>query len=139
MRGLYQTERYIKTSGMDLRLLELIKYRVSQINGCAFCLDMHSKEALALGESQLRLFSVAAWRECPFYEDTEKAALNFAEALTLTSQADIGDKIYEELRVYFTQREVVILTLTIANSNTWNRLNKTFRVTPGLYEVGQYA
>ncbi len=139
MRGLYQTERYIAGSGLDAKLLELIRFRVSQINHCAFCLDMHAKEALELGETPVRLYSVSAWRECPFYLDHEKAALEFAEALTDISRLDISDELYERLRLYYSVTEVTGLSLAIANINTWNRLNRTMRTVPGNYQVGQFS
>ncbi len=139
MQGVNQTEGYIKSTGFNQRLLELIKYRVSQINGCAFCLDMHHKEAIAMGEEELRLHSLPAWRECPFYSDSERVAFQYAEALTNANQQDISDELYQELTSHYTKDEIVILTLAITNINTWNRINLTFRTTPGYYEVGQYG
>ena len=105
-QGLNITEGYVKSSGVDPKLLELMRYRVSQINGCAFCLDMHSKEALDLGETELRLFSVAAWKECPFYADEERAVLEFAEILTNANQEDVDDEIYDALTLFFTKEQI---------------------------------
>lgn len=136
--GLLKSEFYLKKSPIDHKLLELIKYRVSQINGCAFCLDMHHKEALALGETEQRLHSVSAWRECPYYSEKERAALAFAEALTHVSQRDIDDELYESLTRVFSKEEIADLTLGIAQINSWNRINRAFLTVPGNYKVGQY-
>lgn len=137
--GLNKTEAFLKTSGFDLKLLELIKYRVSQINGCAFCLDMHHKEAIDKGESELRLHSLPAWRECPYFQDYERASLAFAEALTNINLTGISDEIYEELERFYSKQEIATLTMAISSINTWNRINQTFRTVPGNYEVGQFA
>jgi AhpD family alkylhydroperoxidase len=134
--GLMKTGYYLKKSGLDQRLLELLHYRVSQINGCAYCLDMHHKDALHLGETELRLHSLAAWKECPFYTDQERAVLAYAEAVTTGS---VEDEVFEALTHFFSKPEIADLTLAIANVNSWNRLNKAFRSTPGNYQVGQYA
>jgi AhpD family alkylhydroperoxidase len=139
MDGLLKSEYYLKKSGLDLKLIELMKYRVSQINGCAFCLDMHHKEAIHMGETALRIYSLAAWRECPFYSEKERAVFAFAEALTLASQKDITDEVYQNLEKYFTKAEIADLTLAVTQINTWNRLNKVFRPVPGNYVPGQYA
>ena len=136
--GLFKTEMYLKKSGVDLKLQELLKYRVSQINGCAYCLDMHHKEAIALGESEQRLHSLAAWTECPYYSEKERAALAYAEAVTNVHQHGITDTLFTELSQHFTKAEIADLTLAIANINSWNRLNISFRPVPGDYKVGMF-
>jgi AhpD family alkylhydroperoxidase len=136
--GLFKTEMYLKRSGIDLKLQELLKYRVSQINGCAYCLDMHHKEAIALGENEQRLHSLAAWRECPYYSAKERAALAYAEAVTNLHQHGITDALFNELSQHFTKAEIADLTLAIANINSWNRLNISFRPVPGDYKVGMF-
>jgi AhpD family alkylhydroperoxidase len=136
--GLMKSEMYLKKSSLDHKTLELVKYRVSQINGCAFCLDMHHKEAIALGETEQRLHSIAAWRECPYYNEKEKAALAFAEALTHISGRDIDDALYQSLTNVFSKEEIADLTLGIAQINSWNRINRAFHTVPGNYKVGQY-
>ncbi len=139
MEGMNRTEAYVKKSSVDLKLLELVKYRVSQINGCAFCLDMHHKEALHLRETELRLHSLAAWRECPFYSEQERVVLAFAEALTLASTRDIDDELYSSLSAFYSKQEIAVITLAITNINAWNRINKVFRHEPGKYVVGQFG
>lgn len=139
LAGLNRVEGFIKSSGLDLKLLELIKYRVSQINGCAFCLDMHYKEAISLGETALRLYSVSAWKECPYYTDNERAVLAFVELLLNSNHSEVSDEVYKGLRSHYTKQEIAVLTLAISSINTWNWINKTFQTLPGLYEVGQFA
>jgi AhpD family alkylhydroperoxidase len=135
--GLVKTEFYIKKSGLDLKLVELMKYRVSQINGCAYCLDMHHKEAILMGEEELRLHSLAAWKESPYYSDKERTVLAFAEAVTLVDRKEVGDNLYNELSKYFSKEEIADLTVAVAQINSWNRINKTFRTLPGNYRAGQ--
>lgn len=129
--------QYLEQSGLDAKLRELLSYRASQINGCAFCLDMHHKELIHMGEEELRLHSLPAWRECPFYTDKEKAALAFAEAVTNANKTDINDQIFNRLTEFFSDPEIAALTVAITQTNTWNRINKVFRPVPGNYEVGQ--
>lgn len=138
MKGLSNIDYQLKKSGLDLKLIELVKYRVSQINGCAFCLDMHHKEIIEMGEEELRLHSLPAWRECPFYSDKERAVLAFAEAVTETSNKEIGDDIFDPLKKIFSKQEIAALTIVVTQINTWNRVNKVFRTTPGNYTVGQF-
>jgi len=133
--GLMKTGGYLKKSGLDQKLLTLVDYRVSQINGCAYCLDMHHKDAIHLGETELRLHSLAAWKECPYYTEQERAVLAYAEAVTTGS---VEDDVFEALTPFFSKPQIADLTLAIANINSWNRLNKAFRSTPGNYQVGQY-
>lgn len=127
---------YIRRSGLDPALVELIDFHVSTINGCAYCLDMHFKDAIARGESEQRLYSVAAWRDCPYYSDKERAALAYAEAVTANS---VEDEVFDALTEFFSKKEIADLTLAVATINTWNRLNRAFRTVPGGYKVGQYA
>lgn len=131
--GIIKTELYIKRSGFDLKLIELLKYRISQMNKCGYCLDMHHKEALALGESELRLHTLIAYKECPYFEDYEKAALEFAENLTLAHQKEIDDRLYDLLQQHFSIEQISILTLVITQINAWNRINKTIGAVPGSY------
>jgi AhpD family alkylhydroperoxidase len=128
-------EGYVrKSSKLEHSLLELIKMRASQINGCAYCLDMHSKDARANGESEQRLYALNAWRETPFFTDRERAALAWTEAVTLVSQDHVPDSVYEEARQRFTEEELVNLTLAITTINAWNRLSISFRAVPGEYQ-----
>jgi AhpD family alkylhydroperoxidase len=131
--GLIKTELYLKKSGLDLKLIELVKYRVSQMNKCGYCLDMHHQEALALGESELRLHTLIAYKECPYFEDHEKLALEFAENLTLTSETEVDDLLYARLKKYYSEEQIVMLTLVITQINAWNRINKTVGAVPGSY------
>lgn len=137
--GLYQSvygiENYLNTKSFDHGLLELMRYRVSQINGCLYCLDMHSKEAKASGETDLRLFSVSAWREADYYTEKERLVLDMAEKLTHVSTQKITDEDYERLQKHFSLDEIADLTLAIAQCNTWNRLMDSFRFEPGNYVV----
>ncbi len=137
--GLFQSEHYLKDAGLDPILTNLLCYRVSQINGCAYCLDMHFKEAIHAGETEQRLYSVSAWRECPYYSDNERAALAYAEAVTNVNQGPVTDAIFEPLTKFFSKAEIADLTLAIVQINTWNRLNIAFASMPGDYQVGQFA
>lgn len=131
-------EGYLHGCGLDSRLLHLIKTRASQINGCAHCLDMHTKDARAEGETEQRLYALDAWRETPFFDERERAALEWTEAVTLVAQTHIPDEVYERVRQHFSEQELIDLTLAIANINTWNRLNVAFRTVPGHYRPGMY-
>jgi AhpD family alkylhydroperoxidase len=134
LRGLYNLEAFLATSGLETSLLLLIKFRVSQINGCAYCLDMHSKDLRALGETEQRLYLLNAWREAPFFTDRERAALAWAESVTLVAETHVSDSDYEDARKQFSEVELANLTLAIVTINTWNRLSIAFRVTPGTYQ-----
>ena len=138
MDCLMKTGAYIRSTNLDRKLTTLIEYRVSQINSCAFCLDMHHKEAIHMGESESRLHGLAAWREFDYYTDKERAALAFAEVLTNANHQDVDEQTYAALEAVFTKEEIIHLTLEITMINTWNRLNKTFKTKPGYYKVGQY-
>ena len=132
-------ETYIrKASRLEPSLLELVRMRTSQINGCAFCLDMHSKDARAGGESEQRLYALDAWRETPFFTDRERAALAWTEAVTKVSEGHVADSVYEEVRQRFSEEELVNLTLAIVSINGWNRLCISFRVVPGEYQPGMF-
>ena len=136
--GAYQAmlgiEAYVRASGLEPALLELIKTRVSQINGCASCLDMHTKEARAGGETEQRLYLLAAWREAPIYSERERAALAWAEALTQISTNEVRDELYEEVRRHFDEKAIVDLSLAIIGINGWNRLAIPFRTVAGNYK-----
>ena len=132
-------EAYVRHSGLDHGLLELVKTRVSQINGCAFCIDMHTKDARARGETEQRLYALAAWRETPFYSTRERAALAWAEALTRIAHGGVSDTLREEALRSFSEKELVDLTLAIIAINGWNRLAIPFRTPAGSYQVGQFG
>lgn len=134
-----QVESYVQKSGLDVKLQKLLKYRISQINHCAFCLDMHYKEAIHYGEDPLRLYSIAAWRECPYYSDKERAALELAEALTDLPHNHVDDELFEKTKQFFSKQEISLLTLAIAQINTWNRLQQVVRTKPGEYKVRKQA
>lgn len=134
VQAMYKLEKYVMESGLEHPLLELIKTRVSQINGCAFCIDMHTKDARAAGETEQRLYALNAWRETPFYTDRERAALAWAEVVTNISQTHASDEEYEAVRAQFNEEEVVKLTLGIIAINGWNRLSIAFRTEPGTYQ-----
>jgi AhpD family alkylhydroperoxidase len=134
VKAMYGLGTYLAQSGLEEPLLDLLYFRVSQINGCAFCLDMHSKDLRALGETEQRLYLLDAWRESPFYSERERAALAWAEAVTLLNAKDVPDEVYEQARGQFSEVELVNLTLAVATINSWNRLNIAFRITPGSYQ-----
>ncbi len=136
MEVLMKPGYYIHQSGLDPKLIELMNFRVSTINGCAYCLDMHFKDAVAMGESEQRLYSLAAWRECPYYSDKERAVLDYAEAVTANH---VEDAVFDALTAFFSKKEIADLTVAITAINTWNRLNRAFKTVPGGYKVGQYA
>ncbi|MDP4283685.1 MAG: carboxymuconolactone decarboxylase family protein [Bacteroidota bacterium] len=128
-------EQYVNKSSLDKKLLELLRFRVSQINSCAYCLDMHFKEAMHAGEDAKRLYSLSAWRETPYYSLKEQAALAFAETLTRLPADEKSDHIHHELLQYFSKEEIAFLTLAIAQINSWNRLTRSFGTIPGNYKV----
>ncbi len=123
-------ERYLSRSKLDRRLLHLVKMRASQINGCAYCLDLHSREALRAGESPRRLFQLSAWEESPDFTSRERSALRWTEAMTLVHETHVPDSVYREARQSFTEKELADLSLAIVAINGWNRLNIGFRVAP---------
>jgi AhpD family alkylhydroperoxidase len=132
-------QRQVEASGLEHSTLELVKIRASQINGCAYCLDMHSKDARANGESEQRLHGLAAWREAPYYSARERAALDWTEALTLVSETHVPDDVYERVREQFTEDELMHLSLAVVAINGWNRLNVAARTVPGGYVAGSLA
>jgi AhpD family alkylhydroperoxidase len=127
-------EKYLEECGIEESLLHLIRMRASQINGCAYCLDMHSKDLRAIGETEQRLYSLDAWRECPYYTERERAALAWTEAVTLITQGHVPDAVYEEAKKQFTERELSDLTVAVAAINAWNRLAIPSRMVPGAYQ-----
>ena len=131
-------ERHLHGSGLGSRLQHLVKTRASQINGCAYCLDMHTKDARAEGESEQRLYALDAWRETPFFDQRERAALEWTEAVTRVAETHVPDDVYEQVRQHFTEEELIDLTLAVININAWNRLNIAFRTVPGDYKPGMY-
>ena len=137
--AMLKLEAYVLRSGLERPLLELIKMRVSQINGCAFCLDMHSKDARAAGETEQRLYLLNAWEESPFYTERERAALLWAETLTRVSENHAPDHIYDEVHKQFNDAEMVALSMAIVAINGWNRLAIGFRADAGTYQPPQHA
>jgi AhpD family alkylhydroperoxidase len=138
-KSLYALEKYIANSGLDHKLIHLLKMRASQINGCAYCIDMHSKDARALGETEQRLYELNAWRETPFYTDRERAALEWTESLTLVSQTHVPDEVYESVKKHFSEKEIVDLSILVSVINVWNRLAISARTQPGTYKAQQAA
>lgn len=138
-RAIAGLERYVHGCGLEASLLELVKMRASQINGCAFCLDMHSKDARAAGETEQRLYLLNAWREAPLYTERERAALAWTEAVTLISTNQVQDEVYEEARRQFSEQELVNLSMAVIAINSWNRLAISFRSEVGTYQPGTAA
>src|ERR1051325_2566025 len=138
-RAMFGLERYVRGCGLEASLLELVKMRASQINGCAFCLDMHSRHARAAGETEQRLYLLSAWREAPFYTDRERAALAWTEALTLVADGHVPDEVYDEARKQFTEEELANLTFALVAITAANRLNIAFRTVPGSHQVRRRA
>jgi AhpD family alkylhydroperoxidase len=136
IRGLYAVETYLAGCSLERSLRELVKIRASQINGCAFCIDMHTKDARAAGETEQRIYALNAWRETPFYTDRERAALAWVEAVTELNKG-VPDELFEEARGQFSEKEIVELTWAIAAINAWNRLAISFRSVPGSYQPRQ--
>jgi len=127
-------EKAVRGSGLEPSLLELVKTRASQMNGCAFCIDMHTKDARAAGETEQRLYALPAWRETPFFTPRERAALAWTEAITNVQPGHASDEEYEAARKHFDETELVRLTVAIAQINTWNRIAIAFRAEPGTYQ-----
>jgi len=135
MNALGVLHSYVRHCGLDHKLLELVKLRASQMNGCASCMDMHTKELRAAGEEEQRLYLLGAWRECPFYSERERAALSWTEALTMLPGREVADSVFEEACLHFNEEELVNLTLAIVAINGANRVNMAFRTVPGSYKV----
>jgi AhpD family alkylhydroperoxidase len=127
-------EHYVRSSGLEPSLLELVKLRASQINGCGYCLDMHSKDARAQGETEQRIYVLSAWREAPFYTARERAALAWTEALTKIADTEITDTLYDSARAQFSEKELVDLTMAVITINGWNRLSISFGTEVGSYQ-----
>jgi len=135
LKAMHELEKYIHGSGLERSLYELVKTRASQINGCAYCIDMHTKDARNAGESEQRLYALNAWRETPFYTQRERAALAWTEALTLIAENEVPDELYENVSAHFSEEERVALTMAIIAINGWNRLAISFRTVPGTYKT----
>jgi AhpD family alkylhydroperoxidase len=127
-------ETYLHQCGLEIPLLHLIKLRASQINGCAYCIDMHWKDLRAIGENEQRLYGLDAWRESPYYSERERAALAWTEAVTLVASTQVPDAVYEEARRQFNEKEITDLTLAVATINAWNRLAISLRAEAGKYQ-----
>ena len=135
LQAMAQLEKYTRHTGLDKMLLELIKIRASQINGCAFCLDMHTQDARVLGEKEQRIYCLSAWRDAPFYTDAERAVLELTEAVTKISECGVSDDLYRRVRQYFDGRQYVQLIMVINTINAWNRLSIATRTLAGTYHV----
>jgi AhpD family alkylhydroperoxidase len=132
-RAMLALSREVETSGLDRRLFELIKIRASQMNGCAYCIDMHTQDARLAGESEQRIYALNAWRETPFFTDRERAALEWTEAVTRVGDTHVPDDLYERARQHFDEPELVALTFAVVVINGWNRLAVSFRAPAGTY------
>lgn len=135
MKAMSGLHAYVAACGLDHKLLEFVKLRASQINGCAWCMDMHTKVLRAAGESEQRLYLLSAWRECPFYTERERAALAWTEALTLLTEGNVPDDVFALARSQFSEEELVKLTIAVVTINSANRINVAFRTVPGSYRV----
>jgi AhpD family alkylhydroperoxidase len=138
LKAMFGLGQYLEGCGLENSLLLLVDLRASQINGCAYCLDMHWKDLRAAGESEQKLYLLDAWRESPFYTERERAALEWTEALTLITDGHVPDEIYEKVRPHFNEKELSDLTLAVVTINGWNRLNISARTVPGDYKPGQF-
>jgi AhpD family alkylhydroperoxidase len=139
VQAMQALENYVDQSDLEPGLLELVRVRASQINGCAYCIDMHTKEARAAGESEQRLYALDAWRETPFFSERERAALEWTEAMTKVSEGHVPDEVYEQAQEHFDEKELVDLTMAVVAINGWNRIAIGFRTVPGTYEPGRMA
>ncbi len=133
-KAMLALQREVEASGLEHSTLELVKIRASQLNGCAYCLDMHTKDARALGETEQRIYGLSAWREAPFYSERERAALEWAEAVTRVSVDQVPDAVYSSVKPHFTEAELVALTFALVAINGWNRLAIAFRAPAGSYQ-----
>jgi AhpD family alkylhydroperoxidase len=134
IQAMLALEKYISSCGLDHAFVHLLKLRASQINGCAFCIDMHSIDARAAGETEQRLYALNAWRETPFFTDRERAGLAWIEAITLVAQTHVPDAVYEEVRKHFSEKEIIDLTFIASTINAWNRIAVAARTRPGTYK-----
>ncbi len=128
-------DQYLASCGLDEALLQLVRLRASQMNGCAYCIDMHWKDLRALGESEQKLYSLDAWRECPWYSERERAALAWTEAVTFVASGHVPDEVHAQARAVLSEKELADLTLAVAAINAWNRLAISARLTPGSYKA----
>jgi len=138
VEAMYAVKRYVRNSGLEPRLLELVKLRASHINGCAYCVDMHTKDARAHGETEQRLYAVAVWKEAPFFTERERAALAWAEAVTLVSRDRAPDEILENARREFGEKQLIDLSMAVIAIDGWNRLAVSFRALAGTYQPGAH-
>jgi AhpD family alkylhydroperoxidase len=136
LKPLFAAGNYVKNSRIEKTIQELVKIRVSQINGCAYCLDMHWKDARAFGETEQRLYGLGAWHESPYYSSRERAALQWAEAVI---SCKVSDTVYAETAQHFSEEELIDLTMTVTLINTWNQVNIAFPKEAGTYKVGQFG
>jgi AhpD family alkylhydroperoxidase len=134
LQAMLGLEHYVRSSGLEPSLLELVKLRASQINGCGYCLDMHSKDARAQGETEQRIYVLSAWREAPFYTARERAALAWTEALTKIADTEITDSLYDSARAQFSEKELVDLTMAVVTINGWNRIAISLGTEVGSYQ-----
>lgn len=134
LRAMMGLEKYVHQSDLESSLVELVKMRASQLNECAYCIDMHSKDARKAGETEQRLYALSAWRETPFFSERERAALEWTEALTKLSATHITDELYDSVKKHFSDEEMVVLTMSIVAINGWNRLGVGFRSEVGTYQ-----
>ena len=132
-------EQAVHASGLETSLLDLVRLRASQVNGCAYCIDMHWKDLRAHGESEQRLYELNAWRESPFYSERERAAMAFTEAVTLVTDGHVPDEVFEAARKQFNDVELLYLTLAVVAINGWNRISISFRTVPGTYQPASHA
>jgi AhpD family alkylhydroperoxidase len=137
--AMLELQKYVDSCGLDHALVELVKIRASQINECAFCLDMHTKDARAHGETEQRIYILNAWREAPFFSERERAALEWTEAVTLVADSHVPDEVYQSALRHFTPEELANLTLAITTINSWNRICVAFRAVPGSYTRNEQA
>jgi AhpD family alkylhydroperoxidase len=133
IRAMLRLEKYVRESGLERSLLELVKLKASQINGCAYCVDLHAKDARAGGETEQRLYATSVWRETPFFSERERAALAWTEAITLVSEQGVKDELFQSVRKHFSEKELVDLTLAAAAINGWSRIAIAFRPPIGGY------
>jgi AhpD family alkylhydroperoxidase len=139
MNAMLALQSHVNASGLEPALLELVKVRASQINGCAYCIDMHTKDARAHGETEQRLYALAAWRETPFFSGRERAALAWTESVTLVGETHVPDAVFAQTREFFDEEELVNLTLAVVAINGWNRLSVALRAVPGSYQPAKRA
>lgn len=138
-RAMLTLEQYVRGSGLERELLELVKLRASYLNGCAYCVDMHTKDARAGGETEQRLYAIPVWRETPFYTLRERAALSWTEAVTELGRTGVPDAVFDDVRRYFSDAEIVNLTMAVIAINGWNRIAVSFRKEPGTYQPREAA